>query len=324
MGVVAAMFVMGCAAASDKSARTGMAERDARLGEYPESRYLRAVGSGQTEPEARNRAVSEISRIFVSRVSSEAVDTVKSTLVNGSETLRETMESRIAVVSGTELEGVEVPEVWRDGVTHYAIAVLERQKAARGWAARIEDIDSRIGGHLEAAAGRQDSRLLRYNELRKVMALWAERAVYASRMNVLGYSAPETAASHVRDAMGEFARLKGSMRLYLDIADGGALADGLAEGLGKSGLILTGDRSEADVLITGGVETRRLDMDSNDWVYARAIADISVSDARTGAIIGTVPGNMRAAHLSYSEAEAKAVRKLTPRIIEGIIKLLDE
>lgn len=325
MAIIVAMLAMGCVSTGAKDTGQGQIKggRDARLGAYPEAQYLRAVGIGQTEPEARNRAISEISRIFVSRVKAEAVDTAKSTMVNGSEVLQETMESRIEVVSDMELEGAEVPEVWQEGATHYAIAVLDRQKAAKGWIASVEDIDRRIQAHL-GAAGQQDSRLLRYNELRKVMTLWAERAVYASRLNVIGHPAPVSAKSRVSAAMDELASLKSQMRLYLDISGGGALADGLAQDLGKSGLILTGNRSEADVLITGSVQVRRLDMDSKDWVYARAMAEISVSDARTGAVVGTVPGNVRSANLSYDEAAGKAIKKLTPKITEGIIKLLNE
>lgn len=320
-----AICVTGCSSTGGPGAR-GLHSTDykERVSGYPESLYLRAVGTGQSEPEARKRAVSELSRIFVSQVRSEAVDTVRSVMVDRKdEGLEETLFSRIEIVSELELEGVEIPEAWKEGALFYALAVLERQKAARGWKLKVEDIDSRIEGEL-AASERGDSRLLRYRALRNVTSLWAERAVYMSRLNVLGYSATSSDEARVRGAIRDLAVLKGGMRLFLDISGGGTLEGGLADSLGKAGFILVEERNSADVVIGGRLEVRELDMNVEDWKYARATASLSVKDPVTGESVGEVSENIRAAHVSYKEAYSKAMRSLTPKVSDAIISILDK
>lgn len=319
-------LLSGCAATGGVRAggERGGIGTDARFAGYPESSYLRAVGSGQSEPEARNRAVSELTRIFVSKVKSEAIDTVKSVMVDRKgESLEETLYSRIQVVSDLELEGVEIPEVRKDGATYYALAVLERQRAARGWKNRIEDIDSRINGELVAARERKSS-LLRYRALKNVTSLWAERAVYMSRLNILGFGAPSAYEGDVRNAMSALGSLKGSMRFYLEISGNRTLVDGVAKALGEAGFVITPVRSGADVVIRGSVDVRKLEMDTRDWEYARATASVSVEDAMTGESVGEVSENIRSAHVSFSEASSKAVRKLTPMIADSLIRALEE
>jgi len=328
--VLAAFMAAGCSTTGGPGGQGGQggqgfrgAGYDKAVEGYPEGRYLRAVGSGQSEPEARNRALSELSRIFVSRVNSEAEDTVRSVMTDRKEeSLEETLLSRIRVVSELEMEGVELPEVWKEGGDYYALAVLERQKAARAWKLKIEDIDSRIEGELENSV-RGGSRLLQYRSLRNVTSLWAERSVYMSRLNVLGYTLPSEEEPRVRGAIRDLAELRGRMRLYVDITGGEPLSGGVAEALGRAGFILASQEGSADVVIRGSVKVRELIMDVKDWKYARASAAITVMDPVTGESIGEVSENIRSAHVSYSEASAKAVRSLTPKVSEGLINILD-
>jgi hypothetical protein len=322
--ILAALWMAGCSSTGTSGGRRFKgAGYDERSAGYQERQYLRAVGTGQSGPEAGNRAVSELSRIFVSRVKSEAVDTVKSVMVDRKEeSLEETLFSKIQVVSEIDLEGIEIPEVWKEGAAHYALAVLDRQKAARGWKLKIEDIDSRMEGDL-IAAGRSGSRLLRYRSFRNVATLWAERAVYTSRLNVLGFSAPSMQEEQVRDAIRDMSALKGSMRLYLDISGSSTLASGVAESLGGEGFILAPEREGADVVIRGSVEVRELDMKAEDWKYARATASLSVLDAVTGESAGEVSENIRSAHVSYGEASQKALRSLTPKVSDAVIAIFD-
>jgi hypothetical protein len=324
--IIVAICAAGCSSTGGPGgAKHGIAGGgyEEKAAGYPEGLYLRAVGLGQSEPEARNRALSELSRIFVSQVRSEAVDTVKSVMVDRrGESFEETLYSRIRVFSELELEGVEIPEVWKDGATYYALAVLDRQKAARGWKLKIEDIDSQMEGEL-LVAGSRGSKLLRYRSFRKVAALWAERAVYMSRLNVLGFSAPSMQEEQVRGAVRDLAALKSSMRLFLDISGSSKLAGGVAESLGRAGHILAPARGGADVVISGSVEVRELDMNADDWKYARATASLSVVDAVTGESVGEVSENIRSAHVSYSEASEKSLRSLTPKVSDAIIAILD-
>jgi len=323
--IIAAVMAAACASTGGPGGSKGNISGgyEERAAGYPEVQYLRAVGSGQSEPEARNRAVSELSRIFVSKVKSEAIDTARSVMVDRrDESLEETLYSRISVLSELELEGVEIPEIWKEGGDYYALAVLERQKAARGWKLKIEDIDSRMEGELIAAGG-SGSKLLRYRSLRNVTSLWAERTVHMSRLNVLGFSAPSMQEDQVRGAIRDLAALRGNMRLFLEISGSSILASSVAESLGKAGFIIAPSREGSDVAIIGRVDVKKLDVKAKDWKYARATASLSVMDAVSGESIGEVSENIRSAHLTYSEASQKAQRSLAPKVSDAVIAVFD-
>ena len=325
-------FVFGCMSTGGIKAQAegdeqvfSRAELDRK---YPESAYLKAIGTARSESGARDRAVSALSRIFVSKIKSETVDSINSVMSGGQEVIRESMRMRVNVTSSAELEGVEIAGIWReDGSTVYALAVLDRQSAGRGFNARIAEIDNLIRGHIEASKAEGESGMLvRYRSLLSVSGLWADRTVLVSRLNVLGYSAPESgAAGDVKAAIRELQQVKSRMKLYVDIKgiSSDEMADGIAEGLGKAGFVMASDRTQADVLIGGSARTVNLDMSDPDWKFARAIAELSVMDVRTGEVIGEVSDNVRSAKVTHRQAAASAIRKLTPKVLKAILKIID-
>jgi hypothetical protein len=293
---------------------------------YPESRFLTARGIGQSESEARNKAVSELSRIFESKVGSETLDRVnlvaKST---GEETTVQKFDSRIRVLSEVELKGVEVPGTWKENGTWHALAVLERSKARENWLREISGLDSEILGGLDALGGLKGS-LLRYRSLRGAIDLWLKRQVLESRITVLGFRTLAQGAYDIRSVFREAAKLKAHMQVFLDIRGEGAglLTEKVAEALGKAGFVVAGDRSEAAVIIEGDVRAEPVDIEHPDWVYARSTVALSVVDAEAGVSVGEVSENRRSTHLNYSEAAQRALRSVLPSTVEKLLKYLEQ
>jgi hypothetical protein len=317
--VVAMVVLYGCAGAQ------GTPEAAKEAG-YPQSGYMTATGLGQSEGEARNQAVAELSRVFESRVSSDTLDRVR--LVAGStgeEYSEQRIDSRIRVMSGVELKGVEVVKAWRQNGTHYALAVLERHKARDNWLREMRDLDRRIEGRVEALSS-IESRLLRYKALQKISAVWIEREVIVSRLRVLGFDEGSPAGYDMRDVFRQLSETKAGMLLYVTVAGihGGTVRERISEELGRAGFVLASSRRTADVLVEGKVEVRPVELGGSDLKYARAVVSLAVSDANAGVSAGEVTEDKRGAHLFYPQAVEKALDKVLNSVSMELFMLLEE
>lgn len=294
--------------------------------QYPPERYLSAVGLGQSEGEARARAVAELSRIFESRVRSDTLDRVKLVVRSaGEESLEQEMDSRVRVISNVELKGLEVARTWQEKGTHYALAILERAKAAENWLNEVAGIDGKIEGRLDAL-GSTGGKLLRYRSLKAVTDLWLQRQVLQSRLTVLGYKAPAPQAYDMKQVFRSVSELKAHMPVYLDIRGEGAetVREHVAGALGQAGFAVAEDPDEAAVLVRGEVTVEPVDIEHPDWVYARASVSLSVFDIEADVSIAEVSGKRRATHLTYAEAAGRALRNVLPRVAGRLIDSLEQ
>jgi hypothetical protein len=289
------------------------------------SRYMSAEGIGQSEGEARNQARAELSRIFESQVLSDTFDRVTSVIdTSGEETSTQSLESRIRVVSEVELKGVEISKTWRENGYYHAIAVLDRYKARDNWLSELKDIDNAVEGKLKAIES-TDGRLIRYRSLLAVSEIWINREVIASRLRVLGFGKAALPGYDMKSVFRRLAGIKADMPVYVDIKGShGALAREIVSGaLGRSGFVVTEDRSEGAVLITGNVKVSPVELDGSDLKYARAVVSLAIVDTDAGLSVGEVSENKRAAYISYAEAVEKALKKVLPSVSRKIIECLE-
>lgn len=315
---------LGCAGA-EKAREKSTAEGRA----YPASEYLSATGLGQSEAEARNRAVAELSRIFESTVMSETLDRVKtlSKITEGGidEATEQRLESRVRVVSRVELKGVEIAGTWVENGIYYATAVLDREKARDNWLRDIKDIDRRIKGRLKLL-DRLPGRLLRYKSLKAVSDLWIQREAVLSRLRVLGYGQGVSTPYDINSVFQKLPEIKSSMPVFIDIEGEGAplVGESLAGALGRAGFVLTDSPGGAAVVVEGRVEVAAVDIEHPEWKYARAGVSLTVLDADAGLSVGEVSAEKRSTHLKYEEAAARALRKVASRISGELVDYLEE
>lgn len=322
LAAISTLWLTGCTS-TVKPGPGAATQRDVLLSSYPESIYLRVIGSGPGETEARDRAVAEMSRIFHSKIDSAMVDVVSSSRKSGGEEeLDESVYARVQVVSSTEIEGIEIPRVWTEGKkkkkTFYALAVLERQKCTIIWRHRIKDIDKALVAMLQKSRKR-NSPLFRSKILKEAPGLLSERAAYVSMLNVIGSSAPEPVGYDPATVLVEVKEIKGSLKVFVDITGSPVFAAVLSDGLASSGVVLTHNEKEADVIVRGEVVLEQLNLEDKDWKYARISASLTVTDTETGLSLAKPTDNVRAAHLTFQEAASKAVNKLAGKMVELVM-----
>jgi hypothetical protein len=296
---------------------------------YPDSLYLKAIGTGESQFEAKDRALEELSRIFEAKVMSDTLDRVRSVVkISGGKTTEDTeqrIESRLNVISQVDLKGVEIAETWKEGSTHNALAVLDRAKARDTWLGEIAGLDEKIASKLEASSS-LSGRLMRYRALKEAMSLWLEREVLVSRLSVLGYREGGPTAYDPKAILTGIPRLKAAMPIYLDISGGYAqdARETVSKALGDAGFVMTSDRNDAPVIISGTVNVEPVDIPHPEWKYARGRVALEVRDVEAGLTVGEVKTDKRASHLSMDEAAQKAVKKVLPQASRELVEFLEE
>jgi len=320
------MLVMACGGMTTPPATTAgqMNQKDKIAKGYSEEEYLVAVGLGQSEPEAKNRAKAELSRIFESRIRSDTLDKMRAVLeASGTEQFEQSIESKVRVESDIELQGVEIAKIVKKGATYKALAVLDRAKARKEWRRRVLDLDAEADGNMKTYRGAATT-LARYRALREVSDIWVKREVIGSRIIVLGFNPPPSPFD-AGEVLRQIPVLRADMPILLDIRSdySDVVRDSIGEALGRRGFVMTFEESEAAVIIDGTIYVEAVDISHPEWKYARATASLSVIDAENGQSVSDISEARRTAHVSQSEAFEQSVRKVAPKIVDAIIKAID-
>jgi hypothetical protein len=295
---------------------------------YPKSAYVTAKGSGDSEYEAKDRAMSELARIFEAKVKSETMDRVRSVVKTSkgktSEKTVQDFEDQINVISQVEFKGAEIAGTWKEKSTWYALAVLERAGARDTWIGEIRTIDDKITAKL-GATEKLSGKLMRYRSLKAVMGLWLEREVLVSRLSVLGYKEGGPSSYNPSRIFGDIPRIKAAMPVYLDISGNSAknARAEISKALGEAGYVVTDSRSGAPVVVSGTVDVKPVDLKHPDWKYARGEVELKVLDTEAGVTVGEVKTDRRSSHLSYDEAANKAVKTVLPDAAEKLVEFLE-
>jgi hypothetical protein len=318
--LITLITISGCTAGANLKPETDS--------EYPPARYLTAKGIGQSEGEARNQAVAEISRIFESRVFSDTYDRVKSVIdTSGDETYSQNIESNIRVISMVNLKGVQIAKTWFDDdkKLYYALAVLGKNQARDNWMREMQDLDNMIEGEA-GTLNSMGSKFLRLKSMRKILKLWIEREVIVSRLRVLGFDEGRRINYDINSVFRNIPAVKSDMLIFVGINGeyAEAIKKKVSELLSSSGFMLSDTRDKADVLISGTVKIEPVELNNPNWEFARATVSLAIVDADTGSTVGEISENARAGHLSFREAVHKALKKISPSISGKLVKYFEE
>jgi len=315
--IMVLLLLIGCGGSEIKTpAETGTA--------FPESRYLTAKGSGQTEIEARQRALAELSAIFESRVYAETTSFARSAIGSDNDELFEkSVESKIAIVSSVQLTGAKIGKVWQDAVPsggYHALVVIDRSRTGRNWAAELETVTANTGAevkNLEYTTGRF-RRMLALNRI--VVGLLKKQAL-ESRLRVLNYPARSSLDVDINTITAELARLRSELMFFVNFSgdNGQMVADRISEAFTANGLLIGNSLDEADALISGQVATQPLSLNNPRAHFVRALATVKVIETGTGAVVAALNESVRKGHVDQAVAARKAVVSLAETVAERLI-----
>lgn len=297
---------------------------------YPEMTYLTGVGFGDDRQSAESSAYAAMARIFKSEIRSvtKESESFRQTESSQKETKIDRkldIQQRTAVQSKIVLEQVKIAEHWLDPVAkvHYALAVLNRDKAAAAFRRKLLEAELEAKTWL-ARAGQAERPLLTAKALNQALVASRQADAYQAKLRVL---TPDQASPLEESAMS--ADVQHQLNVLLNthfqveiVLEGPHAAEveaSVLEGLNRIGL--TGG-PDAKLAVTGVIRFEVTGPKSPVWHFVRWSTRITLTEKESGQVFGSIRRTGREGQLSPEEAEQKSLIALQSEVNKSIGKIV--
>ena len=330
MMVIAAVCLTACAtapAAKSKDAPNVSKEPAWVLNPravYSEAQFVSASGYGVDLDSAKKDALGSLIAIFGQNVKGETTVSTKYTeaVKSGKVQVAETSDIDRAVNSSFALEsvvGAEIKDTWFDGKkTYYAVAVMDKAKAALTYANLIDSNEGTIAKLVDIPEADR-STLDAYARYDLAATVADANGRFLNALSVL--SPGQAAAKRGTVSSGDTLRvqcLKISQNIPIGvIVDGdrdGRIAAAFAAVISGAGFKSGGQNSR--YVINASISTSEVVLKNNDNKFVRYVVDAKLTDTKTQAVLLPYNANGREGHSSVPEAENRAYRAAEQKIKE--------
>ena len=287
---------------------------------YPSSMYLTGVGYAPDRQSAEDRARAEISKIFHSKIDArtrtyqEYLQTVSGSKTKTTDNVA--IEDITRVSTQKVLSGVRIVQVYKQRKPQplfYALAVLDRSQAKEILQGKIRELDQNIN-RLVSLSRQETDKLSRIKYLKASVEEYILRDAYNTELRIVNPS-----GQGIPSAV-SFTDLKRQLSdtllrdFFIAVSVKGSRAieirQALIEALNQKGFSVLDDLGRASVLARGTVEINPIKQESSEWKFVRWKAYFDLVDQQGGAVFGSVKKTGREGHLTVSQAEERAVRKM--------------
>ncbi len=288
--------------------------------QYPSSQYLTGVGFDADRTSAEDKARSEISKIFMSKIDSKTrsyEEYLQTTSKGKAKTEQAISIEEITKVSTQKvLSGVRIASVYKETGEQplfYALAVLDRGQSARILTDKINALDREIQD-LVSRSEAQGDMLVTIKYLTQAIEKHILREAYDAELRIVsdsgrGIYPPIHFAkiTHKLESM-----LLRDFLIGVSVKGNRAdeVKDALLQGLNQQGFAISEDLNRAQVLVRGTVEIKPLERGASEWKYVQWRTHFDMVDKKGGAVFGSVNQAGREGHLNLPQAENRAVRKI--------------
>jgi hypothetical protein len=303
--------------AADNSGKTQPAWVTSPSSVYNRNSFVAGVGSGNTRDLAEKNAFVALSSVFNQTLKADmnVIESYQETVKSGAAknwTENTSVENAIKTSTSMELVGAEIRDVWSDGKTFYAVAVMEKEQTTRLYTQMIQDnqqfIDTLVD--IPAAGWNSLDSLARY----QFAATLAEvNQVFAYVLSVI--SAPVPAGikrpdEYRLEAANILKAIPVSVVVVNDRDD--RIRAAFASVLSVAGFRTGGNNSRYQLRVRLSLAEAQLPNQAIKW--ARYVIDGNFTDTSTGGILFPYNVNGREGHPNLSEAETRAVRAAETKI----------
>jgi hypothetical protein len=328
--VLGLLFCAGCAGgpAGPKENTVPPREEPAWVSDvdqvYSRLRYVAAVGYGPSRAIAEKEAFANMISIF-----GQTVQVDRQSMVGYQEALMQDAVSAYirnteisnAIKTSAEMEvliGAEIRDYWYDRRdTHYAVAVMEKSKAASLYSELVE-ANREIIRNLTAMDEGDKYSLPGYARYRLAAGVAGGNRVFANILSITG--GPGLSPREL--AEGENFRLEAeniARRIPIDVRvendRTNRIKGAFASVIGSVGLQSGGDDSL--YVLDGRISFTPANLQKSDSVYVRYILEANLVDRRTGTVLLPYTFSGREGHLSMAEAENRALGDAEKQIADG-------
>lgn len=258
--------------------------------DYPRATYMLGVGLGDDAAGAGDRARGQIAQIFSSLVSvTSKIEESESHAVSdgvAKNSSSQDISDNVRTTSQKMLEGVEIVQTWQDSQTkqYYALAVLNRAKAAASFRQKLADLDMQITGW-ESSFNSAADKFTRAKAAAGVLALLKQRDGLASDLRTISGSGSGTDTAPEQVAAYKKALADLNITVAVTGAGGGQIATGIIKALNAAGFTALASSSSADISVAASVEPAQIRKDEpGPWKWAQNTVTVALSEAATGKV----------------------------------------
>ncbi len=301
---------------------------DTKSKHYPPDRFLIAVGYGPDRPSAEDKARAEIAKIFHSDIhsSNRIYQEILETTTGGKTRTRESInfEEITRVSTRRVLSGVRIAQVYRESEPNpqfYALAVIDRYRTEKILQHKIEELDRDIQKLYLETRGQQD-KLGQVQNLQLCVRKHILRQAYDTELRIVssdGRGIPQAVS---------FMEIKNRLNavllrdFFIALSIRGIRADEiqrtLVEALNQKGFSISEEIQKTSVLVRGTIEIEPIEQGVTEWKFVRWKVYFDLVDRQGGAVFGSVQKNGKAGHLTYAQAEERAILKMRTILAEEI------
>jgi hypothetical protein len=288
--------------------------------QYPSSQYLTGVGFDVDRTFAEDKARSEISKIFMSKIDSKTrsyEEYLQTTSRGKAKTEQAINIEEITKVSTQKvLSGVRIASVYKETGRQplfYALAVLDRGQSARILTDKIHALDREIQDLVRRSEAEGDM-LVTIKYLTQAIEKHILREAYDAELRIVSSSGrgiyPPTHFAKIRGKLESMLLRDFLIGVSVKGSRADEIQDALLQGLNQQGFAISEDLNRAQVLVRGTVEIRPLEGGASEWKYVRWRTHFDMVNKKGGAVFGSVNKTGREGHLNLPQAENRAVRKI--------------
>ncbi len=293
---------------------------------YPAERYLNGRGQGETAGLARDRARSDLAKVFEVAVRESSSDRLQWQQGKGDKDGLQTLISRdVQLQTSQVINGVQIARTWRaaTGGDYYALAVLDRLQASNRLRARIDALDVETEVSI-ARARREESLPAKISAAYHAFSAQQQRRQPQKMLQIVDPTGSGLPAVYSLVALeNDLETLLGRWRIALEV-ERDELGGGqglLAGALANTGIGYRADRSEADYLLRASIESERLKT-TDGWNWVRGILKVSLVETASGNHIGSYQWSYKSSARQAEMAEIRAFNQLADLLTQHFARVL--
>ena len=295
---------------------------------YPATRYLNGRGQGETLGLARDRARSDLAKVFEVAISESSRDHLQWQQGQAGENGLKTSISRdIQAQTSQVIKGVQIAQAWRGeaGGDYHALAVLDRPQAGNRLRAEIETLDRETAENIGRA--RRDEPLpekisAAYNALNaQLKRQHPQKMLRIVDLTGVGLPAKYRLAELKSDFESLLDRWQVGLRVELD--ELGGVESLLAGALGNAGIKHLASGSTAEYLLQADIDSEKF-KSGDGWNWVRGTLRISMLETASGNIIGAHQWSYKSSARQAAMSEIRARDNLASRLGQDLLEVLVE
>jgi hypothetical protein len=295
---------------------------------YDENYYIAATGTGSGRRQAEAAAFGSLTGYFGQSVKSDfqAVEVYKQRVASGAVDISSSTDAVEAIQVSSSMEsliGAEIADVWNDGKTYYAAAVMDKAKLIPVYQGIIEANLSLIKRLTDVPADRRAA-IETVAAYHAAAGIAKANSVFVTVLELLGgpgmRAGLKSAGDYLYEAE-ETARLI-PVNVVVENDSEGRIRGAFAGVLSGAGFRTGNDSSR--YVVNARLSISPVNLPNQRNKFSRFVLDAAFTDKNTNAVLFPFTINDREGHISQSEADQRAIRRAEARVKEEYGKVLQD